>query len=61
MAFECTNSGKKIGGSSINALPYKLVGYLDANLTMIVLVIDIPLRYGMFLSRKLSVAMGGSL
>ena len=46
---------------TINALPYKLATYPDANLTMTILVVDIPPRYGMLLSRKWSVAMGCSL
>ena len=46
---------------TINSLPYRLATYLDADLTMTVLVVDIPPRYGMFLSRKWSAAMGGSL
>ena len=37
---------------TINALPYKLSAYLDANLTMTILVVDILLMYGMLLSRK---------
>ena len=46
---------------TINALPYKLATYLEADFTMTVLVVDIPPRYGMLLSRKWSVAMGGNL
>ena len=46
---------------TINALPYKLAAYPNADLTMIVLVVDIPPRYGMLLSRQWSVVMGGSL
>ena len=46
---------------TINALPYELVAYTDANLTMTILVVDIPPRYGMLLSRKWSATMGGSL
>ena len=46
---------------TINALPYKLATYPDADLTMTILVVDMPLRYGMLLSRKWSAAMGGSL
>ena len=46
---------------TINALPYKLVVYPNADLTMTVLVIDIPPKYGMLLSRQWSAAMGGSL
>ena len=45
---------------TINALPYKLVAYPDANLTMTNLVVDIPPRYEMLLSRKWSTSMGGS-
>ena len=46
---------------TINPLPHKLVAYPDADLTMTILVVDIPPRYGMLLSRKWSAAMGGSL
>ena len=46
---------------TINALPFRLVGYPDEELTMLVLVVDIPPHYGMFLSRKWSTAMGGIL
>ena len=46
---------------TINAIPYKLATYPDANLTMTILVVDIPPRYGMLLSRKWSAAMGDSL
>ena len=46
---------------TINALPYKLSAYLDVDLTMTILVVDMPSRYGMLLSRKWSVAMGVSL
>ena len=46
---------------TINSLPYKLATYLDADFTMTILVVDIPLRYRMLLSRKWSAAMGGSL
>ena len=35
---------------TINALPFKLVAYLDVELTMLVLIVDIPPHYGMFLS-----------
>lgn len=45
----------------ISAMPYKLATYPDHDLAMSVLVVDIPPRYGMLLSRKWSVAMGGSL
>ena len=43
---------------TINALPYKLVVYPDVDLTMTVLVVDIPSRNGMLLSRKWSATMG---
>ena len=46
---------------TINALPYKLVAYSNVDLTMTILVVDIPPRYGMLLSRKWSATMGGSL
>ena len=46
---------------TINALPFKLATYPKAELTMSVLVVDIPPHYGMLLSRKWSAAMGGSL
>ena len=46
---------------TINALPYKLATYLVADFTVTVLVVDIPPRYGMLLSRKCSAAMGDSL
>ena len=46
---------------TINSLPYSLATYLDANLTMTVVVVDIPPRYRMLLSRKWNEAMGGSL
>ena len=46
---------------TINALPFKLVAYPEVELTMSVLVVDIPPHYGMFVSRKWSAAMGGSL
>ena len=46
---------------TINALPYKLAACLDVDFTMTVLVVDIPPRYGMLLSRKWSAAMGDSL
>lgn len=45
----------------INSLPFKLVAYPDIEMTMIVLVVDIPPYYGMLLSRKWSAAMGASL
>ena len=37
---------------TINSLPFKLVAYLEVELTMSVLVVDIPPHYGMLLSRK---------
>ena len=37
---------------AINSLPYKLATYLDEDLTMTILVVDIPPRYGMLLTRK---------
>ena len=46
---------------TINALPFKLAAHPDEELTMSVLVVDIPPHYGMLLSRKWSAAMGGSL
>ena len=46
---------------TINALPYKLFAYPNKELTMSILVVDIPPQYGMLLSRKWSAAMGGSL
>ena len=46
---------------TINALPYRLTAYPDKELTMSVLVVDIPPQYGMLLSRKWSAAMGGSI
>ena len=46
---------------TINALPFRLVAYPEVELTMSVLVVDIPPHYGMFLSRKWSATMGGSL
>ena len=46
---------------TINALPYRLTACPDRELTMSVLVVDIPPQYGMLLSRKWSAAMGGSL
>ena len=46
---------------TINALPYKLTTCPNKELTMSVLVVDIPPQYGMLLSRKWSDAMGGSL
>ena len=44
---------------TINALPFRLATYPEVELTMSVLVVDIPPHYGMLLSRKWSVAMGG--
>ena len=35
--------------STINALPFKLATYLDVELTILVLVVDIPSHYGMLL------------
>ena len=46
---------------TINALPFRLVAHPDEELTMSILVVDIPPQYGMFLSRKWSATMGGSL
>ena len=46
---------------TINALPFRLVAYREVELTMLVLVVDIPPHYVMFLSRKWSATMGGSL
>lgn len=46
---------------SISALPYKLVAYPDSDLNMSVLVVDIPPRFGMLLSRKWRTTMWGSL
>ena len=46
---------------TIISLPYRLVAYPNVDLTMTVLVVDIPPRYGMLLSRKWSATMGGSL
>ena len=46
---------------TINALPFRLAAYPDEELTMSVLVVDIPPHYGMLLSRKWSATMGGSL
>lgn len=46
---------------TITALPFKLATYPKLELTMLVLVVDIPPHYGMLLSRKWSVVMGGSL
>ncbi len=46
---------------TINALPFKVATYPEVELTMLVLVVDILPHYGMFLSRKWSAAMGGSL
>ena len=49
----------KIG--TINALPFKLVDYPKVNLSIIVLVVDIPPHYSMLISRKWSAQMGGNL
>ena len=38
----------------INPLPLRLATYPDVNLTMIVLVVDIPSHYGMILSMECS-------
>ena len=46
---------------TIKALPYKLAAYPDKQLTMSVLVVDIPPQYGMLLSRRWSASMGGSI
>ena len=46
---------------TITTLPFKLAAYPKVELTMSVLVVDIPPHYGMFLSRKWSAAMEGSL
>ena len=46
---------------TINALPFRLVAHPDEEITMLVLVVDIPPHYGMLLSRKWSAAMGGSM
>ena len=46
---------------TINALPFKLATYPEVELTMSILVVDIPPHYGMLLSRKWSATMGGSL
>lgn len=46
---------------TIKVFPYKLVAYLDKQLTMSVLVVDIPPQYGMLLSRRWSSSMGGSI
>ena len=46
---------------TMNALSYKLVAYPDTILTMPILVVDTPPRYGMLLSKKWSAAMVGSL
>ena len=37
---------------TINSLPFKLARYPEVELTMLVLVVDIPPNYGMLLSRK---------
>ena len=46
---------------TINALPFRLATYPDEELTMLILVVDIPSHYEMLLSRNWSVAMGGSM
>ena len=46
---------------TINALPFRLATYPKVELTMSIPIVDIPPHYGMLLSRKWSVAMGGSL
>lgn len=46
---------------TINALPFKLATYPKVELAMSVLLVDIPPHYGMFLSKKWSATMGGSL
>ena len=46
---------------TINDLPFKLATFLEVELTMSVLVVDIPPHYGMLLSRKWSAAMGDTL
>ena len=46
---------------TINSLPYRLIACPVKELTMSVLVVDIPPQYDMLLSRKWSAAMGGSL
>lgn len=45
---------------TISAFPYKLDAYPENDLTMSVLVVDIPPQYGILLSRKRSISMGGS-
>ena len=42
-----------------SALPYRLSSYLDKDLTISVLVVDIPPQYGILLSRKWSASVGG--
>ena len=44
---------------TINAFPFTLAAYLEVELTMSVLVVDIPPHYRMLLSRKQSATMGG--
>ena len=46
---------------TINSMPYRLLAYPNKVMTMSVLVVDIPARYGMLLSRKWSASMGGSM
>ena len=58
--YDMDKRGVTIIGT-INALPYKLLTYPNKELTMSVLVVDIPPQYGMLLSRKWSATMGGSI
>lgn len=46
---------------SINAFPFKLAAYPKVEMTMLFLVVDIPPHYGILLSKKWSVTMGGNL
>lgn len=46
---------------TIKALPYKLVAFPEKELTMSVLVVDIPPYYWMLLSIKWSASIGESL
>lgn len=46
---------------TINALPFKLAAYPKVELTMSILVVDIPPHYGMLLSKKLSATVRGIL
>ena len=43
---------------TISVVPYKLAAYPENDLTMSVLVVDIPPHYGMLLSGKWSASMG---